>query len=42
MINNNCKKVSDKSLLSKLIGSLKFLKEKNKIKNEHPRQKKSE
>ncbi len=42
IINNNCKKVRDKSLLSKLIVSCKFLKEKNKIKIEHPRLKNNE
>ena len=42
IINSNCKKVRDKSLLSKLIVSFKFLKEKNKIKIEHPRLKNNE
>ena len=42
IINSNCKKVRDKSLLSKLIVSCKFLKEKNKIKIEHPRLKNNE
>tara|TARA_B100001121_G_scaffold90459_1_gene80285 strand:- start:1437 stop:1643 length:207 start_codon:yes stop_codon:yes gene_type:complete len=42
IINNNCKKVRDKSLLSKLIVSCKFLKEKNKIKIEHPKLKNNE
>ena len=42
IINSNCKKVRDKSLLSKLTVSCKFLKEKNKIKIEHPRLKNNE
>ena len=42
IINNNCKKVRDKSLLSKLLVSCKFLKEKNKIKIENPRLKNNE
>ena len=42
IINSNCKKVRDKSLLSKLIVSCKFLKEKNKIKIEHPKLKNNE
>ena len=40
--NNNCKKVRYKSLLSKLVESLKFLNEKNKIKKEHPSPKNKE